>query len=61
MPGPTEHHRDERVLWGPIFTPFSYAHTDAYNQAEFTFIQIAFLTCLHPRKQNTLRQSKQAP
>ncbi len=40
MPRPTEHHSDERVVSGPIFNPFSYAHTDACNQVGFAFLQI---------------------
>ncbi len=41
MPEPTEHHRDERVVAGPILTPFSYAYTAAYNQSEIALLRIA--------------------
>ncbi len=29
MPKPTEHHRDEREVAGPILTPFSYSYIAA--------------------------------
>ncbi len=35
-----EHHRDDRVVGGPITTLFSYANTAACNQSEFVFLQI---------------------
>ncbi len=41
MPEPTEHHRDERVVAGPISTLFSYANIAACNQGEIAFLQIA--------------------
>ncbi len=39
MAEPTEHHLDERVVLGPIHTPFSYAYIAACNQSEITFPQ----------------------
>ncbi len=41
MPEPTEHHRDERVVAGPVSTLFSCAYIAACNQGEITFLQIA--------------------
>ncbi len=41
MPEPAEHHRDERVVAGPIPTPLSYAYIAACNQSEVAFPQIA--------------------
>ncbi len=41
MPEPTEHHRDERLVAGPVSTLFSYAHIAACNQGEIAFLQIA--------------------
>ncbi len=41
MPEVTEHHHDERVVAGPIPTPFSYAYIAACNQLEIDSPQIA--------------------
>ncbi len=41
MPEPTEHHRGERVVAGPITNVFSYANTAAYIQSEIAYLQIA--------------------
>ncbi len=41
MPGPTEHHRAERVVAGPITNLFSYSNTAAYIQLEIAYLQIA--------------------
>ncbi len=38
---PTEHHRGEWVVAGPITNLFSYANTVAYIQSEIAFLQIA--------------------
>ncbi len=40
-PEAKEYHRDERVVAGPILTPFSCAYIAACNQSEITFSQIA--------------------
>ncbi len=34
MPEATEHHHDERVVAGPIPTPFSYAYIAVCNQLQ---------------------------
>ncbi len=41
MPEPMKHHRDERVVAGPIPTPLSYAYIAACNQLEIAFPQIS--------------------
>ncbi len=43
MPEPMEHHRDGRVVAGPIPTPLSYAYIAAHKfQADKKWL---FLTC----------------
>ncbi len=41
MPELTENRRDERVVLGPITSPFSYAYVAACNQEKIAFLQIA--------------------
>ncbi len=40
MPEPTEYHREERLVQGPIPTSFSHAYIAAYDQPEIASIQI---------------------
>ncbi len=40
MPEPTEHHRDEQVVGGPIPALFCSVYIDACNQSEIAFPQI---------------------
>ncbi len=37
----TAHHSDERLVAGPIPTPFFYASIDDCNEVEISFLQIA--------------------
>ncbi len=41
MRKPMEHHRDARVVAGPVPTLFSYAYTAVCNQSEIAFPQVA--------------------